>query len=231
MTRSIKLLLIGCCLAQGCIPYTVGTTAHPAETKKAVPYSVVTVLPNGLERLSTSGDSLQAGYVTLDSEIRLGIDAYSDMGLRFPSFSGFVVNYKRVLTPGYAPDRFVVAGMVGGGIVNVGNHAYAEATLLFSGPETPPAVPYGGIRVMQVAPLNKKAVSDLPTIGVFAGLQIGNADFAITPELGLYYDDSALDLRSSPWLVVPGVSIRGLDYLLRLLPPRRVPPRPGRYPR
>jgi hypothetical protein len=50
-------------------------------------------------------------------------------------------------------------------------------------------------------------VSDQPTVGVFGGLQIGNGWFSVRPELGVFYDHSALGLRKSDLLIVPAFTL------------------------
>ena len=81
--------------------------------------------------------------------------------------------------------------MVGGGLVNWGEHAHLEATLITSAAESR-FTPYGGIRAMQVFPLNKGAVHDSPTLGGFIGARLGTRTAGISPELGVFYDNSAL---------------------------------------
>ena len=67
--------------------------------------------------------------------------------------------------------------------------------------------PYYGIRAMQAIPITAGAVSDLPTVGVFGGLQIGNRWFSVRPELGVFYDHSALGLRRSDLMIVPAFTL------------------------
>ena len=43
---------------------------------------------------------------------------------------------------------------------------------------------------------------------VFGGVQIGDTEFAIRPELGVFYDHSALGLRSSDIIFVPAITLR-----------------------
>jgi hypothetical protein len=105
--------------------------------------------------------------------------------------------------------------------VNLGEHAHFEFTLLASGwdPQRSPGaldtvprrllVPYGGIRLMQVAPLNADAVHDRPTLGGFFGVRIGSTDFGISPEVGVFYDHSALGVRRGDLVVVPAISLHG----------------------
>jgi len=61
---------------------------------------------------------------------------------------------------------------------------------------------------MQVAPAHRKAVSDSPTIGGFLGLRIGNKDFFFSPEIGVFFDHSALGVRKNNMIFVPGVTFQ-----------------------
>jgi hypothetical protein len=69
-------------------------------------------------------------------------------------------------------------------------------------------VPYGGLRAIHVVPITQGAVRDQPTIGLFGGLQIGDADFTIRPELGVFYDHSALGLRHGDVIFVPALTLQ-----------------------
>ena len=60
---------------------------------------------------------------------------------------------------------------------------------------------------MQTIPITAGAVSDRPTIGVFGGLQIGNQWFSARPELGVFYDHSALGVRQSDVIFVPAITL------------------------
>jgi hypothetical protein len=103
-----------------------------------------------------------------------------------------------------------------GGIVNFGEHAMVGATLLASGRESAQVTPYGGVRVMQVAPLSRGAVHDAPSVGAFFGARFGRRDHGVSPELGVFYDPSALGIRRGNLLVVPSISVHG-DELLRTI--------------
>jgi hypothetical protein len=104
------------------------------------------------------------------------------------------------------PDSTAVATVIGGGIVNWGNHAYVEAGLIASGREDD-VVPYGGLRAMHVVPISSGAVSDTPTAGVFGGVRFRvGTNFSLSPEVGIYYDESALGLRERDIIVVPSVT-------------------------
>ena len=60
---------------------------------------------------------------------------------------------------------------------------------------------------MQVIPLSAGAVTDRQNIGVFGGAQIANQWFSERPELGVFYDHSALGIRQSDLLIVPAITL------------------------
>jgi len=224
-------------LASACIPYAVATTAEPVAPDKRVSTVAFTVMPpvSLSERRGRS-------FLSMDGEMRWGTDSLSDIGVRIVSFSGVTANYKRLLTP--RTNRTLVAIMPGLGLVNLAEHAHFELTLIASRRAVTPAsgargdrrliIPYGGLRVMQVAPLNANAVHDQPTAGAFFGVRIGDASFALTPEFGVFHDHSALGVRRQSLVVVPSVSIQAegiRDRITGRPPPRGRPPFPPRRPR
>jgi hypothetical protein len=196
-----------------CIPYGVGTTAMPIARDSTHVSTLVTVIPS----VGTLDSTRPAPFLSTDVEVRRGIDSVSDAGLRLVSaFSGLVVNYKRLVTRTNEPA--LIAVMPGIGLINMGEHAHFELTLLASGRETRvrdgrtehvAIVPYGGMRVMQVAPLNSEAVHDTPTAGAFLGVRFGKAGFGVSPEIGVFYDRSALGHRQTNVVVVPTISMHG----------------------
>ena len=194
----------------GCIPYAVGSTARTVPAGDHVRTTTAFVIPNGVE---DKGDSVAATIPGLDSEMRFGIDNRSDWGVRVPSWSGVVVNYKRRLdavpAAAAADTGVALSLMTGGGLVNWGQHAHFELSLLASGREDRKAVPYGGLRVMQVVPLNSAAPSDRPTAGAFLGWRIGSRTLGVAPELGVFYDHSALHIRRGDVVIVPSVTFYG----------------------
>ena len=207
---SARVLGVACLLLTGCLPYTVGSTARPASPGELRQTGTLYAIPGAFER---EYDSVSVPMRGADIEVRYGLDDYSDIGLRIPSLSGAVVNYKRRLDGASEDPGAAFAVMAGAGFVNFGEHALGELTLLASGDDARTLVPYGGIRGMQVIPLSRYAVSDRPTLGGFLGIRIGSADFGISPEIGVYYDPSALELRERRWIIVPAVSIHGEDLL------------------
>jgi hypothetical protein len=243
MQRSVLLLLAGMVppLAAGCIPYSTGTTAAPIPPGVLEPSLAVYFVPGGLD--PTAGDSTSGSLIGADAEIRYGIDERSDVGVRAPGLLGIVVDYKRRLDGGTTREEPALAALVGGGVVNAGEHALFQAALLASGGQSRRLTPYGGAKLMQVIPLTSYAVEDKPTIGVFGGVRLGSERLGLSPEIGVFYDPSALGLRETNWIVVPSFTFHGQEVLDVLLgrsrgrddpyPPRPTPvPRPpgGRWP-
>lgn len=208
MRRTIHLipLVVTPLLLTGCIAYSVGTTARPVPKGEFQPNLSVYFVPNGIEDVNEDGGTDESlAYGSADFEGRWGLSERSDLGLRVP-VGGAIINYKRMLNPVNDPERSAVAVMGGAGIVNWGNHAYFELGLISSGREDT-SVPYGGIRVMHVLPLSSGAVSDKPTAGIFGGVRFRvSTTFSFSPELGIYYDESALELRKRNFVVIPSIS-------------------------
>ena len=208
MTPMRALVLAAALLSlTSCISYSVGTTARPTPEGKFEPNLAVYFIPNGIETVDGDDSSSPAlSYGAADFEGRWGLDDRSDLALRVPGGSGAILTYKRLVNGPNDPQKMAVATVVGGGIVNLGNHAYVEAGLIASGREDR-NVPYGGVRAMHVIPISSGAVRDTPSAGVFGGirLQVGT-NFALSPELGVYYDKSALELRRRNVIVVPSLT-------------------------
>lgn len=198
----------------GCIPLTVGSTGKPVAVGTTVNTMSVYVVPNSFD---DSVDKHSFSRYGIDPEVRFGLDDRSDIGVRAPSFSGIVVNYKRRLNGVSEAPGAATAIMVGGGFVNWGEHAHLEATLITSGEDNDRFTPYGGIRAMQVIPLTKGAVHDTPTLGGFLGARIGAPTAGISPEIGVFYDHSALGIRKGNVLIVPAITLNG-DFGRLLLP-------------
>jgi hypothetical protein len=227
--RLPTLLAAPVLLAAGaCIPYATGTTARPAPQGEVIPSAAVYFIPGGVDRMS--GDSVGGSYFGLDPEVRFGIDGRSDLGIRAPGVVGLTVNYKRRVDGNGELDGPALAYMVGAGVVNAGEHAHVEASLLASGSQGEGfwLTPYGGIKAMQVFPLVEDAVSDDPTVGVFAGVRIGTEALGISPEVAVFYDRSALGLRDRNVIIVPSFTFHGDQLVSRLFggtDTRRYPPR------
>lgn len=194
-------------LLSGCIAYSVGTTARPVPKNEFQKNLSVYVMPNGIESVDENGETSDVlTYSSADFEGRWGLSDRSDVGLRaLPG--GVIVNYKRLLNGANDPDRMAISAIGGTGIVNFGNHAYLEAGLIASGREDR-HVPYGGVRAMHVLPISSGAVSDSPSVGLFAGLRLRiNDRFSLSPELGVYRDEPALELRQGNIIVVPSITM------------------------
>lgn len=192
-----------------CIPYTVGTTAQPLPKGERAPTLIWYSIPNGVELMR---DSVAVAFTGIDVEGRLGVSDRADAGVRITAGTGLVATYKYRLTNSSDRRRAAVAVMGGVGLVNLGNHAHFELTLLASAREAL-FTPYGGLRAAQVAPLSVSAVSDSPTAGGFAGLRIGDQHLGVGVELGVYYDHSALGLRTGNVIVVPALVVHGRDLI------------------
>lgn len=198
----------------GCIPLTVGSTAQPVPVGTTVHSMSMYVVPNSVDDSINNRSYPRYG---VDPEVRFGLDDRSDIGVRAPSFSGIVANYKRRLNGVSQAPGAATAIMVGGGLVNWGDHVHLEATLITSAEDNDRYTPYGGIRAMQVIPINKGAVHDSPTLGGFFGARIGTRTTGISPEIGVFYDHSALRIHKGNVLIVPAITIHG-DFARFLLP-------------
>ena len=190
----------------GCIPLTVGSTAKPVPVGTTVHSTSAYFVPNSFDDSLNHRSYPRYG---VDYEVRFGLDDYSDIGVRVPSASGIVANYKRRLNGVSQAPGAATAIMVGGGIVNWGEHAHLEATLITSAAENDRFTPYGGLRAMQVIPIDRGAVHDSPTLGGFLGARIGTLTAGISPEIGIFYDHSALHLHKDNILFVPAITVHG----------------------
>lgn len=195
-----------CALLTGCISYTVGQGAETAPVGKPVSSTSINVVPG------TIGDSTPIRRPSIDTEVRYGLNPSTDIGFRVATWSGFMVTVKQQLTRADSStkqeNRARTSIMFGGGVLNMGEHAGLEATLISSGKWTKQGQLYGAIRVAQVFPITSTAVSDDPVVGASVGYLFGNRDYSIGPELGLYYDRSVLGLNTSRILVIPSVVVR-----------------------
>lgn len=212
--RPLAVALAVVAASTACLPYTVGTTAQPVAEGEVRRSVSAYVIPNAVERFGTRTGAALPG---IDAEARWGLDGSTDVGLRVPASSGLVITMKRRLAGGADPGDAALALMPGVGVVNLGQHAMAELSLLASGRTRGQLTPYGGLRALQVAPIARGAVHDRPTAGAFFGLRIGTDTLGVSPELGVFHDPSALGVRRSTWIVVPAVTLHGagLGRLLR----------------
>ncbi len=216
----LLLLAAASHLLTGCVPYTVGTTAATAPEGELQTTTSIALVPVGVEYRDDE-DDIQDGYsgayFLASTGARFGIGPSTDIGIYAPGYSGIVVNAKHQFQAAQPGAPLGWAAMGGMGVINGGLNAHLEATLIASGREDLIATPYGGMRFMQTFPLSSEAVSDLPTIGPFGGVRLGTTDLGISLEVGVFYDDSALDLRTNSIIVVPSVSLHGAGLLQVLL--------------
>lgn len=193
-------------LLTGCISYTVGQGAETAPVGERTSGTSVNMVPGTLD------DSLPTRRPSVDNEVRFGIDDRTDIGFRVATWSGFMVTWKHQLTradtAAHVENRARTSIMLGGGLLNMGEHAGLEATLIRSGRWTRSGQLYGAIRATQVLPLTRTAREDDPVIGASIGYLLGDREYSIGPELGVYYDRSVLGLNSSRILVIPSVVVR-----------------------
>ncbi|MBX3175658.1 MAG: hypothetical protein KF709_14720 [Gemmatimonadaceae bacterium] len=215
LRRSARLLLL-CPLvvATACLPYTTGSTGQTVPIGERHSFGTAGLVINGGgqfdDSASTSSDI--ANIPMSDSEVRFGLSERSDLGIRITSASGLVMNYKR-RHAGYAhPDSAGFSTMWGGGIVNWGGHALVEATAIVSGRRNSAGIPYGGLRAFHTMPISRGAVTDKPTVGGFLGMKFILGDVSISPELGVFYDESVLALRRGNIVVVPAVALSGFSF-------------------
>lgn len=210
-----RLALLPLLVAAACLPYTTGSTGQTVPRGERQSFVTAGLVINGVGQFDdTTGSAGDAANIPMsDSEIRIGLSERSDLGLRITSASGLLINYKRRHF-GYAdPDSAGFATMWGGGIVNWGGHALVEATAIYSGRRNAAGIPYGGIRAFHTMPISSGAVNDQPTVGGFLGMKFIIDEVSITPELGVFYDESALGLRDRNVVFVPAIVISGLRFL------------------
>ena len=204
--RKPLLIPLGFLFLTSCISYSVGTTARPIPKGEFQPNLAVYFVPGGIDSPGDDAADDSLAYASADFEGRWGLSDRSDLALRAPAGSGVILTWKRLINGVNDPDSTAVATIIGGGIVNFGNHAYVEAGLIASGREDD-LVPYGGVRAMHVVPISSGAVTDTPTAGVFGGIRFRvGTNFSLSPEVGIYHDESALGLRERDVIVVPSIT-------------------------
>ncbi|HEU4719987.1 MAG TPA: hypothetical protein VFS59_01385 [Gemmatimonadaceae bacterium] len=186
-----------------CLPYTVGGSAQTLPANVSTHSASYYFIPNAFK---LPDDTAAAPLSGVDYEWRHGLDARSDVAFRVLP-GGVTTSYKRRFGPDTSHAGGARAFALGAGVVNGGEHFLVDATLIASGREDATITPYGGVRAMHVIPMTATAVHDRPTLGVFGGLQIGNAWFSVRPELGVFYDHSALGVRSGDVLLVPAITL------------------------
>jgi len=187
-----------------CLPYTVGTTARTVPVNETTNSTSYYFIPSAIRG---PHDTVAVPLAGADYELRFGLDARSDMGMRILP-GGVGIDYKRRIDRDMSGTGTAVAYIVGGGIVNGGEHLMVQGTLIASAREDAPIAPFGGLRAIQVMPISQGAVSDKPTIGAFGGAQVGNRYFTVRPELGIFYDHSALGVRKRDVIFVPAITLQ-----------------------
>lgn len=203
---AIAICVVSCLtFTTACIPYTVGTTAQPVPRGESSVTRSYFIIPNAY----SFDDSISRTLYGMDLEKRYGLSEDSDLGIRLSSSLGVIATYKKRMLGEAHEDSSAWSYQVGAGFVNAFNHAHVEASLLYSGSANGRFLPYGGLRAMQVFPIENGAAHDTPTIGGFFGVRIGSARDAVLPELGIFYDQSTLGLRKSTIVFVPSINVRG----------------------
>lgn len=196
-------------LLTGCISYTVGQGAETTPISERTSSSSINWIPGTLD---DAPGAKRVRRPSVDSEIRIGLDDRTDIGFRIATYSGFMVAWKRQLTradTSHVPEnRMRTALMLGAGILNVGEHAGVEATLIASGPWSAVGQVYGALRAIQVAPLTSTARHDDPVAGISLGYLFGDRTSSMGPELGVYYDRSVLGLNTNRILIIPSLVVR-----------------------
>jgi hypothetical protein len=128
-----------------------------------------------------------------------------------------VLTAKKRIAAGLGTEDAALSIMPGVGVLHWLSHLHGEVTLMASAPRRAGITPYGGLRVMQVLPIDAGSAHDSPTAGGYLGFRFGGVDAVITPELGIYHDRSTLGLRERNVILVPSITIEG-----DLFPRRRV---------
>jgi len=222
MHRLVFVLVLAPALLSACVSYGVGSTAAtvPEGERTFATLIEATPAPDYGEMACADDtyydciDGTTTVVPMMSSEVRLGIDARSDWGVRTIGYSGLIASYKR----SFSADTSGLQGamIVGAGMLNGFNTLAGELTLVVSPPEGT-VTPYGGLRFQQTMPLNNSP-QDSPTAGVFAGVRFGSREFGISPEVGVHYDRSALRLRERSIVVVPVITLHGRGILDGLFP-------------
>jgi hypothetical protein len=196
-------------LLTGCISYTVGMGAETTPVGERTVTNSVNVVPG---TINTESGTAPTRRPSVDTDIRFGIDNRTDIGFRVATYSGVMLTWKRQLgkidSSSVPENRRHSALMLGGGLINLGEHASFEATLITSGKWTAAGQWYGAARVIQVLPLSPEAPHDDPVVGFSIGHLFGDRSSSIGPEIGVYYDRSTLGLNTNRIIVVPAVVYR-----------------------
>lgn len=206
--RFLPFFLVVSFLLSGCIPYAVGNTAATVPEGEVDPSGGIQFVSDrrNMEETPDTPPGERGGAVAIYNEARLGLDAWSDVGVRLVGAGGAVASYKRRLlgSPGSETGLSVIAGA---GIVEA-THVHWEATVVASGYEMGPVLPYGGIRTQGLTPFSSDAASVPVALGGFVGGRIGWNDLSISPEVGVFYQPSEF-FGDPDVIVVPSITIRG----------------------
>jgi hypothetical protein len=207
--RTLCIATAGFSVLSGCISYTVGMGAETTPMGERSITNSANVVPG---TLNNSAGTVPTRRPSADTDFRFGVDERTDIGFRVATYSGFMLTWKRQLTAvdssATPENRRRTALMLGGGLLNLGEHAGFEATLITSGKWTSAGQWYGAVRAIQVIPLSPEAPHDDPVIGFSIGHLFGDRESSMGPELGVYYDRSALGLNTNRIIVVPSFVIR-----------------------
>ena len=196
-------------LCSGCISYTVGMGAETTPMGETSSSTSLNMVPGTLKE---SAGTTPTRRPSVDTEVRYGLSPRTDIGFRLATYSGVIATWKRQLS---RPDsskmienRARTALMIGGGLINGAEHAAWEVTLIQSGPWSAAGQPYGAVRATQAVAVTGTAGKDDPVFGMVFGYLLGNRERSFGPELGVYYDRSALGLNTNRILVIPSIVVR-----------------------
>jgi hypothetical protein len=211
----LALALLAISMTIACIPYTYGRTAQTVPEGKRESAQTLWFMPNGITMRDsvsypgTTGEKKGTTLIGYEYETRWGIDNESDFGLRAGSAYGITLSYKR-RTMGYPdPDSAGFAWQGGLGIVNLGEHALGEFTLVGNSRARHGIQWYAGARAIGVTPISDGAVHDEPSLGGFLGLRLKLGEDELLPELAVYHDPSALKIRQADVVFVPSITFKG----------------------
>ena len=208
--RLLPALVLAFLLSACAVPYNVGQTAQTTPEGSVMPDATFQYASH--DRLREPGED-DGPTVMVSNGVRLGLDAYSDVGLRLVG-TGAVVTYGRRLAGDPASDAGTTLIAGGGILLGEGGHAHLEASVVTSSEPLGTLTPYGGLRAQFLGPFGSDNES-VGAIGVFGGVRLGKPELAILPEIGIFYSPTNAALETD-WIVVPSVSVRG-EGLLRAL--------------
>ena len=200
-TFACCLGVVAVSLANGCLPYTMGSTAA--------------TVPQGVQRTTVSlaasfGDRSLDGPVetpiaVLDAETRIGMSDRSDAGLRITGASGAVVSYKFRLRG--SASGAALSSQVEGGIVKGGAQAMGGVSVVASSAAARRNALFGGVRYLPVARLAADADRESATLGAFIGVQLRRASFVLLPELSVVHGYDDVIAHRARWFVIPSLSL------------------------